>query len=106
MKRLMFHAIQPQPHEPQGDWENFLREASFLQLPQDTEQLAPNVWLLPDDRLSYLELSKVGQRNAMRLGFYHFCPRQAGSLSRLFRERATTQMFLFRVASADIGEKS
>jgi hypothetical protein len=65
MKSLLFHAIQPGRHQPQLDWANFLREAGDLALPEGTEQLAPNVWLLPDDGQTYLFLSRIGHRHAI-----------------------------------------
>jgi hypothetical protein len=64
MKSLLFHAIQPASHQPQRDWANFLRDAALVQLSADAEQLAPNVWLLPDDGRTYLLLSQMGQRHA------------------------------------------
>jgi hypothetical protein len=64
MRSLLFHAIQPDRHQPQLDWANFLREAALLRLPAGAEQLAPNVWLLPDDGKTYLLLSQMGQRHA------------------------------------------
>jgi len=66
MKRLvLFHAIQPARHEPQRDWANFLREAALLNLPEDAEQLAPNVWLLTDDKRAYLGLSRTCHAHAI-----------------------------------------
>ena len=62
-KRLLFHAIPPQRHQPQRDWLNFLRAASSLQLPAEIEQLADNVWLLPEDN-TYLLLSRLGDAHA------------------------------------------
>lgn len=65
MKTLLFHAIQPGRERSQTDWENFLREASFLKLPEQAERLAPNVWLLPDDdEHTYLTLSQLGEKHA------------------------------------------
>ena len=64
-KLLLFHAIAAERHQSQIDWKNFLREASDLPLPDDAEILAPNVWLLPDDKRSYLLLSRLGQKHAI-----------------------------------------
>lgn len=63
-KKLLFHAVEPERHQPQRDWANFLRDAGNLALPPDAERLAPNVWLLPDDDRSYLLLSQLGERHA------------------------------------------
>jgi hypothetical protein len=74
-KLLLFHAIQPARHQPQQDWANFLREAGLLQLPADAEQLAPNVWLLPDDEeQTYLRLSRLGHRHATATRIRPFFP--------------------------------
>ena len=64
MKTLLFHAIQPGSHQPQRDWANFLRAASFLELPAQAEQLAANIWLLPDDGKAYLDLARIGHQHA------------------------------------------
>jgi hypothetical protein len=65
-KLLLLHAIQPGSHEPrQNDWAMFLRHATLLQLPAEAEQLAPNVWLLPDDGKAYLLLSRLGHQHAI-----------------------------------------
>ena len=64
MKSLLFHAIQPSSHQPQMDWANFLREAGNLALPQGAERLGLNVWLLPDDGKTYLDLSRIGRQHA------------------------------------------
>ena len=65
MKSLLFHAIPPEAHQSQRDWENFLRDAALEPLPADAEQLARNVWLIPDDGRTYLVLSPIGHRNAI-----------------------------------------
>jgi hypothetical protein len=64
MKTLLFHAVPAQSHQSQLDWENFLREAALLQLPTGSEQLAPNVWMLPDDGTDR-HLALIGHRNAI-----------------------------------------
>jgi hypothetical protein len=64
-KQVLFHAIPAESHQSQRDWTNFLRDASFVELPEQAEQLAPNVWVLPDDNRSYLLLSCVAQKNAI-----------------------------------------
>lgn len=73
-KRLLFHAILPGPHQPQIDWENFLRKARSLQLPTDAERLAPNVWLLPDEGDAYLLLSRLGHEHAIETRILPFRP--------------------------------
>jgi len=65
MKSLLFHAIQPASHQPQVDWTVFLNDASNLPLPLQTERLARNVWLLPDDGQSYLLLSRLSHQRAI-----------------------------------------
>lgn len=64
MKILLFHAIAPQRHQSQKDWAMFVREAASLPLPDEAEQLAPNVWLLPDDGKTSLLLSRIGEKTA------------------------------------------
>jgi hypothetical protein len=62
MKKILLHAIQPSYAERgDRDWKEFLRAAHLAELPKQTEHLAPNVWLLPDDQ-SYRTLSQIGQR--------------------------------------------
>lgn len=65
MKTLLFHAIQPASHQPQLDWANFLRDASFLKLPDGSEQLARNVWLLPDELNACQDLARLGRQHAI-----------------------------------------
>lgn len=66
MKSLLFHAIQPERHEPrQLDWDGFLRDAALVALPAEAERLARNVWLLPDDPSAYLSLSRIGHQHAI-----------------------------------------
>ena len=75
MKKLLFHAIQPARHEPrQLDWEGFVHDAGLEPLPAEAEQLAPNVWLLPNDGNSYLALSKMGQRHSIATRLLPFVP--------------------------------
>lgn len=65
MKSLLFHAIEPGRHQSQLDWENFLRDAALSDLPDSAEQLAPNVWILPNDNRSYLMLAQIGSRHSI-----------------------------------------
>lgn len=65
MKSRLFHAIPPSPDEPQDAWSAFLRDAALWALPEDAECLAPNVWVLPDDRRSYLDLAQIGHRHGI-----------------------------------------
>lgn len=60
-KRLLLHAVKPDADDRDDDWERFLVETALLELPPDTEQLAPNIWLLPDDQV-YLQLSRLGHQ--------------------------------------------
>lgn len=63
-KYVLFHAVPPQSHQPQRDWANFLHATALIDLPDGSEQLAENVWVLPDDRQSYLVLSRIGDAHA------------------------------------------
>jgi hypothetical protein len=65
MKSLLFHAIPAATHQLQFDWNEFLREAANYQLPRGAEQLAENVWLLPDDDRTYRDLAKLGHQHAI-----------------------------------------
>jgi hypothetical protein len=63
MKMLLFHAIQPDfVQYGHHDWDAFLHEASYVDLPMGSERLSPNVWLLPDRSQTEFALSKMAQR--------------------------------------------
>jgi hypothetical protein len=62
MKSLLFNAIPPDSRGSRPDWDAFLRAAALEQLLMGAEQLAPNVWVLPDDGQTYLILSRIGDR--------------------------------------------
>src|SRR5216684_5640379 len=63
MKSLLFHAIQPA--NPNQSWDDFLFDAATLALPQQTQRLAPNVWILPADDRAYLDLSRLGHQHGI-----------------------------------------
>lgn len=66
MKTLLFHAIPPGRDDPrQLDWHNFLHDAALLEMPTGAEQLAPNVWLLPDEINSCVVLSRLCHQRAI-----------------------------------------
>ena len=48
VKVVLLHAIKPEDEESQENWASFLSEAALIDLPPGGEQLAVNVWLLPD----------------------------------------------------------
>ncbi len=74
MKKILLHAIQPSYVERgDRDWKEFLRAADVAELPEQTEHLAPNVWLLPDDQ-SYRTLSQIGQRWSIKTQVLRFVP--------------------------------
>ncbi len=72
-KRLLLHAIRPAADDRADDWERFLREAALLNFPPDAEQLAPNIWLLPDDQ-AYLRLSQLGHQLGIATRILPFSP--------------------------------
>jgi hypothetical protein len=74
MKTLLLHAIPPESHQPQQDWRDFLRAAAFIPLPMGAEQIAQNVWLIPNDRKTDVPFSRLGHQNATALRVLPFSP--------------------------------
>ena len=87
MKSLLFHAQVPDFDEPQAGWLNFLQDASATRLPEATERLAQNVWLLPDDGEAWRLLSQIGHQHGIATRILPFCMRQIGNLFRPFSEQ-------------------
>jgi hypothetical protein len=62
MKSLMFHAILS---EEADKWNDFLTAAALVDLPEEAERLAQNVWLLPVRGELWLELSRIARQHAI-----------------------------------------
>jgi hypothetical protein len=71
-KILLFHAIRPIDRD--DDWERFLQETALLDLPPEGEQLAPHIWLFPDDGTAYLRLSRIGHQLGIATRVLPFFP--------------------------------